>query len=648
MTPRVLYDASGVALALGRELGRGGEGSVFELAAEDRRLVKLYHRPIDAERTSKILAMVGLQAPELLSVAAWPVGAVSAAPGGSVVGFLMPRGKGKAIHSLYGPKSRLQEFPGATWPFLIQTAANLARAFAFVQAHGCVVGDVNQGNCLVSPRATVTLIDCDSFQVHTGARRFPCTVGTPLYTPPELVGRSLAAVERTVEHDRFGLAVLIFQLLFLGRHLFAGRYFDPRQEMPIERAIEERRFAYGAGSRGRRMEPPPFVPSLEMVGAEIAALFERAFAAPVGQERTRPADREWISALESLRRELTACATNPAHWYPRSAASCPWCAIEANTGVLLFILTGGAPASAGFDLEGLWRRLAAAAPSAPLPAPAPAPASASPQALQVCEQDRRELVRGSVAVFACLLTGVPLAAAGRGGCDLALLLVAAAFCVIVVLLIRRSRRRAPIRRGAREAGERLAALSPPGGEAGEIALRAKREDLERMRAAYLALPRLRKERIDALRADVRKLQLQQHLDRQRIAAAKIKGIGPGRSTTLASYGVETAWDVTAQALSQVHGFGPKISQTLLAWRAELERGFVFDPTVGIPPLQIAALDLELTQRRARLESGLSTGVVEWEQRARAIARAREERAARVARLTRELAQAQADLRALSG
>ena len=72
--------------------------------------------------------------------------------------------------------------------------------------------------------ATVALIDADSFQFSLNGKSYPCVVGVPDFTPPELHGKNLASVQRTIEHDNFGLAVAIFHLLFMGRHPFAGRY----------------------------------------------------------------------------------------------------------------------------------------------------------------------------------------------------------------------------------------------------------------------------------------------------------------------------------------------------------------------------------------------------------------------------------------
>ena len=63
-----------------------------------------------------------------------------------------------------------------------------------------------------------------------------------------IVPVNVGAVRRTPTHTAYGLAVLLFHLLFMGRHPFAGR-FHGVGEMPIEKAIAESRFAYARETR---------------------------------------------------------------------------------------------------------------------------------------------------------------------------------------------------------------------------------------------------------------------------------------------------------------------------------------------------------------------------------------------------------------
>ncbi len=99
------------------------------------------------------------------------------------------------------------------------------------------------------------LIDCESFQWTANGKRFACEVGVETFTPPELQGKNFREVIRTINHDSFGLAVMVFLLLFMGRHPFAGRFLG-RGDMPIPRAISEFRFAYSAMRADVQMDNP--------------------------------------------------------------------------------------------------------------------------------------------------------------------------------------------------------------------------------------------------------------------------------------------------------------------------------------------------------------------------------------------------------
>ena len=202
---------------------------------------------------------------------------------------------------------------------------NVARSIASVHATGCVIGDINSQGVLVSDAATVSLIDSDSFQVAEALRTFLCEVGVPEFTPPELQGKNFDHVKRTSNHDAFGLAVLIFQLLFMGRHPFSGR-FQGSELMPLERSVAEFRFAYSSQIASTKTKPPPNVPTLSDVPPRIAAAFEKAF----GREGivSRPTAAEWISILEQAENELTSCAANSAHHYFKNSPACPWCKME--------------------------------------------------------------------------------------------------------------------------------------------------------------------------------------------------------------------------------------------------------------------------------------------------------------------------------
>ena len=358
---------SGNVYTLGQQIGAGGNGVVYAVARRPELVAKIQKQVLSTHDIDKLDVLVRAATPDLLSVAAWPIDCLKSRTG-QMVGYLMPRiVDARPLYELYSPRARVQHFPSADFRFLVHAAANVARLFAAVHKAGFIAGDVNHSNILVRANATVAAVDCDSFQVGDGSR-FPCLVGTDLFVPPELLGATLGATPRTASHDAFGLAVLIFHLLFMGRHPFAGRYLG-KGDMPIERAIAESRFAYSRDTSRTQMAPPPYTPSMDAVGPAVTELFERAFHADA-RKSGRPGPEAWIDALGALKAALVPCKTVPWHYHLPGTRQCPWCAIEQPTRTKLFGGIVKTATAAIADPETLWAHyLALAKPGPPRPLP---------------------------------------------------------------------------------------------------------------------------------------------------------------------------------------------------------------------------------------------------------------------------------------
>ncbi|MDB5352855.1 MAG: Protein kinase protein [Planctomycetota bacterium] len=331
----------------------GGEGAVFDVLGKPDQIAKLYSKPQSKERCDKLRAMAKLCSPNLLKIAAWPTATLSNGNPAAVEGILMPRIiDHKEIHHLYSVAQRKKDFPEADWKFLLNTARNCAIAFEEVHKHGHVVGDVNQKNVMVSKKGVVALVDCDSFQIVEGSRVFRCGVGVSDYTPPELLGKTFANLDRAANHDLFGLAVLVFQLLMVGRHPFSGVPLVAA-DIPIEKAIQDGLYAYTRNPT--KLKPPPNVPPVAMLDTVTLDLFERAFGSP-----RRPTATEWRNALDASMMQLTRCKNDPKHSYPAVAGKCPWCQLIAVAQLMIFTPGQGAT-GATFrpeDIDQLIRKLA--------------------------------------------------------------------------------------------------------------------------------------------------------------------------------------------------------------------------------------------------------------------------------------------------
>jgi serine/threonine protein kinase len=178
----------------------------------------------------------------------------------------------------------------------------LAAAVGSLHAKEYVVGDLNESNVLVTSSALVTLIDVDSFQVTARPagqppRVYRCPVGKVEYTAPELQGKDFASIDRSAEHDRFALGVLIFQLLMDGNHPFRGRWLPAGAPPELPAKIASGYFPYRKQRRGK-IVPPLGAPPLEALHPGVAKLIRRCFVDGHKDPRRRPTAEEWRDALE--------------------------------------------------------------------------------------------------------------------------------------------------------------------------------------------------------------------------------------------------------------------------------------------------------------------------------------------------------------
>jgi DNA-binding helix-hairpin-helix protein with protein kinase domain len=595
---------------LGRRIGKGGEGEIFVLSDDPSRAVKVYTLSDLSSRKEKVAAMVSAELAKRAPLVAFPI-SIAQARSGAFLGFVMRLVDGyKPLHELYSPGPRKHHFPQADYRFLVRTAANVARAVASVHQSNCVIGDINHSGILVSTKATVALIDADSFQVSHEGRSYLCRVGVPEYTPPELQGKSLDGVIRTPNHDAFGLAVVVFQLLFMGRHPFVGTV-RKGDIPPLHENIQHYRYAY-AENRNVGMDQPPGTPDIADFFPSLAQVFDEAFSKESADRR--PTAAQWVKQLEALESYLVRCSANPLHFGPRDASECAWCEMENRLQTVLFVpylgptatVTATDPGASAFNLDAVWKRITAV----PIPLrDALRPALPSTSVTPSSKAKEAKSNSGSVnyvAVFMAALSFV-------------VLIIAPPLAVVLVPILLYWLFSAKPRKTID--GQRFQAVYLEAEALWERELdnwyrrigvddnlRLKSE-LEEARDQFLRAAAEEKTLIAKYRSDRREKQLHAYLDAFSIVSTKINGIGPAKLATLASYGIDTAADVSRNRLLAVPGFGDTTSQGLLEWRARLETRFVYQAAENATDRQEIARIRALSEaKQAQLRTKLLSGV----------------------------------------
>jgi len=646
-------DQYGRNITLGKKIGIGGEGAVYGIAGTGDFVAKIYHQPATQEKATKLAAMAQLATPQILKFAAWPKATLHQSGGGATVGIILPRIKNSfEIHELYSPAHRKSRFPRADWRFLVRTARNCAAAFATLHDHNIVIGDVNQGNVFVSPQATVSLIDCDSFQVPANGRIYGCLVGVAHFVPPELQNARLAEVVRTKNHDTFGLAVLIFHLLFMGRHPFAGRY-SGHGDMPIEAAIRDYRFAYSSSAMRLQMAPPPYSLTLGSLPSGIGLLFERAFSNGSELPNARPTAHVWAQTLEQLERHLCQCQDDPGHFYATHLHGCPWCDVIRGGGPNFFIsvtIQAVVARSASFDFAGMWAQIEAIPRPDQLFAPAPrVPANHLTARPIPSTTDENRPIRNAVGIISGITGASTLLAFQFPPVALFTLPICVVFAIWWIV----AKLNSPLghlkheRRGLHR--NKIIELERARSNQRAVAQRylqkfqAKLEVLHQFKRSFELLKTERDSELHELHQQVQQRQLDEHLRNCFISSARINGVGPGRIAALESYGIESAYDVQKQRVLNVPGFGNKMTQRLLSWRQQKQREFCFNPAKGVPQTDLQALEMKYAQKRSQCERAFQYGPRELLQISNA-AKAEVHRLDKVvARLEFEAAQTEADL-----
>lgn len=637
-----LYLEDKTPVPLSDKFASGGEGDIFLVQGEPGLAAKVYRQVAVPVTAAKLRAMPHVASTELLQVCAWPQQLLFLQDGRGPVGFLMELiTDSYSARSFCNPRERPAKFQDSSFRMTLKVCQEVVSAFALLHSHGHLVGDVNPSNLLIRQDGAVHLVDCDSFEVQSNGQMFACMVGVSSHTPPELQFADLYNVSRTTNHDLFGLAVLLFQMIHLGRHPFAGVCNEG--PMSLERAIKEYRYTCGPTAQKKGMLQPAGTLSYEFMPPALARIFERAFTEP-GVRGGRPIPEHWTSVLAAMESSLKQCKWDAGHQYPGHLASCPWCEVESRCGYLVHHNEDDALPLPPAAEEVLAKIYNVQVP----PETAPAQIQIDAGNIKPTHHAVRLGLYSYAALAVSLAVGLTAGKLTQGHiASMPLVAIPTVFVVAAILLKLLATKAHEYKSDSAITAQRMQVLlNRWDAETRATSCIQLIAEAETIAQRYNDAPVSVRDRAPERAAAIRSAALDVFLSRFRIRDVPLAGTGASRYVDIESFGIWSAADVRAERLATVPGMSNAQIRPFLTWRDQMESRFRSELLENIAPAAERAIDNELIRRRASLVRDLENMPPRLETCAAAVLARREQLAADIASAALSQQEARANLEAV--
>ena len=319
--PDTVTSIHGNRYRLGRELGRGGQGTVFAVEG-DRLAVKLLRdRYAGArERLRDQLAMVGRLPLEGLAVAR-PLEQLRPPH----VGYVMELFTGMtSLGSLGRPPRGVESV--RTWYFeggglrrRLRLLARTAEVLSEIHGRGLVYVDPSPFNIFVSSQTDaceVRLIDTDNLRAATRAGR---ALFTPGYGAPEIV-RGTGAPSSL--GDAHAFAVIAFETLALVHPLMGDAVRDGEPELEEQALAGRLPWIDAAGDDRNRSSDG--IPRDLVLSPRLREDFDLTFGAGLSDTGARPGLSRWAERLRRAADRTVTCSECSGSYFC-DRPLCPWC-----------------------------------------------------------------------------------------------------------------------------------------------------------------------------------------------------------------------------------------------------------------------------------------------------------------------------------
>nr|MDP9337199.1 hypothetical protein [Actinomycetota bacterium] len=304
----VYLERTGMPARVGRMLGQGGQGAVFELAAEGHKplALKWYH-PRSATRSQRaaLVELIERGAPSDRFL--WPVDFVRPTAETTGLGYAMPL-RPREYAGLVALVTGKVDAPFRT---LATVGLELSHAFLVLHNEGLCYRDISFGNVFFEPASGRVLV-CDNDNVAINGTTSSAVRGTAYFMAPEVM-RGEAVPSRNT--DLWSLAVLLFYILLVhhpleGRRALEHACWDDAAMRDL--FGEHPLFVFDPVDHSN--EPVPDMHDNALVYWRlypqfIRDLFTESFTAGIVDPEKRVGESVWRAAMARLRDTIVYCSS---------------------------------------------------------------------------------------------------------------------------------------------------------------------------------------------------------------------------------------------------------------------------------------------------------------------------------------------------
>lgn len=268
-----------------KQLGKGGEGTVYTIDNLDKKYVaKIYHK-IDPNHEAKLKYMIDNKPTHITGtkfIICWPE-YILYDNNNKFIGYIMRKGFDNSfeLYELTKPNSKkikTNKFNNSNNGIITKLKLIINICIPINHIHNSnqyVMVDFKPQNVLTDVNGNISILDTDSFQISENNKiKFNARVATPEYTPKEYTNVVPSKIKYDVSTDMFAVAVSFYQIL-LGIHPYVVKPINDKLTT-IADFIYNDLFAFGNKSNNIKALPNPHN-NFNILPPEIQELFKKTF-----------------------------------------------------------------------------------------------------------------------------------------------------------------------------------------------------------------------------------------------------------------------------------------------------------------------------------------------------------------------------------